>query len=279
MRRRTRTRTKSAKSVRKKRTKMNKLVPLAVALALAGCGGGTAPPPTIQQATAQPAAQPASQADPAPSLLAGYWVEPGGGAPFETSTLIATGSGQFFAVVYHPPDNTDCNLVYSGTISASITGVGFIAELPDGRLNYTLPGDPPCGGSASAEAYQGTLIPTTSVSLLAQGTTSTLIDEQYIASVGGSITGSYTLTSGDVLAVASNGIVTLQEAASGCTFNGSVTSTDQTGVYALSVIASGCTSLPWNGLLEEGLISFQEGAFGGTEFLDANNNPTIKLFQ
>jgi hypothetical protein len=249
------------------------LVSLAVALALTGCGGSSNPPTKVVQSTAQPAVQPTPQA--APSPLAGYWAEPGGGAPFETSTLIATGSGQFFAVVYSPPDSPDCSLVYSGTISAPITGVGFVAELPDERLNR----NPPCGGSATAEAYQGTLIPATSVSLLAQGTTSTIIDEQYIASISGSITGSYTLTSGDTLTVTSNSIVTLQEAASGCTFNGSVISTDQTGVYALSVTASGCTSLPWNGLLEEGLISFQEGAFGGTEFLDANNNPTIKLFQ
>jgi hypothetical protein len=49
--------------------------------------------------------------------------------------------------------------------------------------------------------------------------------------------------------------------------------------YALSIAASGCTSIPWNGIQQSSLMSFQGYAFGGTSFTDANGNHAMKSFE
>lgn len=251
-------------------------------LALAGCGGGASTVPTQAVAVSPPAVAatppPAASTPPpsTPSPLSGYWIEPGDAAPINLSTLISDGNS-FFAVAYLTPDTPGCDTMYFGTLSG-LNGSGVAAQVPDGRIDYAQPNDPACGSTHGAEVYQAS-ISSGNLAVLSQGAISIELDEDSQAVQKTSPVGSWTLQSGDVLTVDINGNVSLSEAATGCAYAGTISSTQQDGVYDLAVTATGCTSLPWNGIPQQGLMSFQGYAFGGTSFTDANGNPSMKLFE
>jgi hypothetical protein len=100
----------------------------------------------------------------------------------------------------------------------------------------------------------------------------------------------YTLQSGDVMTIAADGTLNMQEATTGCMFNGKVSILDPFhSVYRLNVTATNCTTLTsWNGVSEQGIIAFFNSSsadlgtssiFGGTSFNDSNGTPYLKVFQ
>jgi hypothetical protein len=102
------------------------------------------------------------------------------------------------------------------------------------------------------------------------------------------LVGAYALRSGDIFNVGAGGAVSLSEASTGCTYAGSVSVIDQNySVYRLQVTASSCTSLPWNGAVQTGIVSFlgyapidgSDVVFGGTHFTDTTGAAQLKLFQ
>jgi hypothetical protein len=94
---------------------------------------------------------------------------------------------------------------------------------------------------------------------------------------------------GDVMTLASDGTLNLQDSVTGCTFNGKVSILDQFhSVYRVNVTATGCTGpTTWNGAPEQGIITFfastsvsgTSSVFGGTSFTDSNGVPTLNVFQ
>ena len=93
--------------------------------------------------------------------------------------------------------------------------------------------------------------------------------------------GTYTVN-GDTMTIDLNGIVNLQEAATGCTFTGQVSVLGEyDSIYRINVTANNCVTQPtWNGMPEQGIIQLgmPPKAFGGTIFVDTTGQQQIEAF-
>lgn len=220
--------------------------------------------------------------------MGGYWIQIGGEG--SESYMISTASGELFYL--QNPDEIGCSQVYYGTVSNSqndLNGTGYTAQTDLGFND----GVPCQGGLASLVSFLGTVSPAVSIELTSYGTYQTEIGGEFYSAYDNgssvsSIAGVYTLLTGDTMTVTEDGSLSLPEAATGCLYAGQVSLIDgQYAVYRLNVTATGCTSLPWNNIAQQGLISFlpmnddygQWSVFGGTSFVDANGAQNVKLFQ
>jgi hypothetical protein len=219
--------------------------------------------------------------------MGGIWTAMGGQGA--ANHMISTATGEVFAV--NENDGYGCyELSYSNNIvnvnnvlsGSGVTAVKF--------STYPNLGGGSCTGAASPTAFSGTVNPRISINWHFESPLNYLVDYETIPSLA-SITGSYQTTlnelqSGDMMTIASDGTLNMQDSITGCTFNGKVSILDQFhSVYRVNVTATGCTGpTTWNGVPEQGIIAFYDifgappSVFGGTSFTDSNGVLTLNVF-
>jgi len=230
--------------------------------------------------------------------MGGYWIQPGGDGNY--NFMLSTDTGEFFALDNQYGSGVGCPIIYYATLSDSgnaLSGSGWAAQSGTGHSNTFGP----CSHTpATAMTYSGTVMPGISIDLSAAGADQydligqyqngdTLTNGVYATPANvAALAGAYPLLSGDTMTVGADGSVNLPEAATGCTYTGTVSVIDPAySVYRLEVTATGCSSVPaWNGALERGIISFlgsniygNDVVFGGTSFTDTMGIAQLKLFQ
>jgi hypothetical protein len=227
--------------------------------------------------------------------MGGWWIQPGGDGVY--SFALSTPEGDFFAL--ENDEDFGCSTIFYATLSDTadtLSGSGFTAQSGTGE---TATGGPCQYTAAIPITYAGTVTPTVSIDLGVYGITQSDLTGEYqngtTLSNGNyatpanvqAIAGAYPMLSGDTFTVGQNGAVSLSEAATGCTYTGTVSVIDPAySVYQLQVTPSGCTATPaWNGVLQTGIITFLgsdidgPGVFGGTQFIDNTGTQQLKLFQ
>jgi hypothetical protein len=204
--------------------------------------------------------------------------------------MISTQAGEFFAE-YNAAHTIGCSVLSYGTFAnnnGALTSTGYSAQATIG-WDPVLNG-PPCGSAANASAFTGTISPRGMISTFGVGGISSGYYSPEYETPPSILTIAYTLQSGDVMTIATDGTLTMQEAATGCAFNGKVSILDPFhSVYRLNVTATNCTTLTsWNGISEQGIIAFfvndadyrgNSSVFGGTSFTDSNGVSYLNLFQ
>ena len=226
--------------------------------------------------------------------MGGIWTAIGGQGSI--NSMISTATGEVFAV--NENDSYGCHeLSYSNNIvnvNNVLSGSGVAAAQFSTFPNL---GGGSCTGAATPTAFSGTVSPRISMRGLATAgkggeypvNFNYLVNYETIPSLA-SITGSYqSRLNGDVMTLASDGTLNLQDSVTGCTFNGKVSILDQFhSVYRVNVTATGCTGpTTWNGAPEQGIITFfastsvsgTSSVFGGTSFTDSSGVPTLNVFQ
>jgi hypothetical protein len=214
--------------------------------------------------------------------MGGIWAEQAGQGT--TNFMISTAAGEFFSI--NRNNGYGCPELYYGNLSNSnnaLSGSGFTAkaasQYPD--LDGSI-----CAGVAGSIAFTGVVTPRSTISLGVGGGIY-ILDYETPPSLS-AIAGAHTLVSGDVMTIATDGTLSLQESATGCLFNGQISILDPFhSVYRLNVTATNCTTLTWwNGVPEQGIISFFANAqygsssfvFGGTSFKDSSGVQALNIF-
>jgi hypothetical protein len=221
--------------------------------------------------------------------MGGMWVQQGGQGA--TNYMISTSAGEFFSI--NRNNGYGCPELYYGDLSNSndvLSGSGFTAKVAS---QYPDLGGGICAGVASPIAFTGVVTPRSTTSLgVAPSTVGSggdyVLDYETPPSLS-AVAGTHALQSGDVMMIATDGTLSLQQSVTGCSFNGQISILDPFhSVYRLNVTATNCTTpvTSWNGVAERGVISFfayaQDGSspfvFGGTSFKDSSGLQALNIF-
>jgi hypothetical protein len=207
--------------------------------------------------------------------MGGAWYSPGPDGAY--THTITTAQGELFSVGY--PGIQGCTTFAYGTVSNVnnvLNGTGF-----------ALPPHTSLGGCSmlnpSAVQISGSVNPRVSLNLSGVPAGYSYVADYEIPLASLSVAqGTYTVNTSDTMTIDLNGIVNLQEAATGCTFTGQVSVLGQfNSIYRINVTANNCVTLPtWNGMPEQGIIQLgiPPKTFGGTTFVDTNGQQQIKMF-
>jgi hypothetical protein len=207
--------------------------------------------------------------------MGGAWYSPGPDGAY--THTITTAQGELFSVGY--PGIQGCTTFAYGTVSNVnnvLNGTGF-ALPPHTSLGACSVLNP------SAVQISGSVNPRVSLNLSGVPAGYSYVVDYEIPLASLSVAqGTYTVNTSDTMTIDLNGIVNLQEAATGCTFTGQVSVLGQfNSIYRINVTANNCVTLPtWNGMPEQGIIQLgiPPKTFGGTTFVDTNGQQQIKMF-